>query len=127
MLKKTGFTLLELIMVIIILGILAAVAIPKYADLQSQAEVSAERGVVGGVRAGISIYYANQCATASCAYPASLDGLTAPQACDASNPCFTTVLSQGGIISDWTKATAASYTGPTGATYNYTSGTGEFK
>ena len=35
--KQTGFTLIELIMVIIVLGIIAAVAIPKYVDLSSQA------------------------------------------------------------------------------------------
>ena len=65
--KAKGFTLIELIMIIVILGILAAVAIPKYFDLQTQAKVSAEKGVVGGVRSGIATYYGNQCATATCA------------------------------------------------------------
>lgn len=118
MFRRKGFTLIELIMVIIVLGILATVAIPKFFNIQTQAKVSAEKGVVGGVRAGISTYYANQCATqASCAYPTTLDSVTAPQDCDATNACFDTVLSQGGITSDWTKATATTYTGPAGNTY----------
>ena len=71
--NKKAFTMIELVMVIVILGILAAVAIPKYFDFSSNAKVSAEKGVVGGVRAGIATYYSNQCASATCAYPATLD------------------------------------------------------
>lgn len=123
---KKAFTLIELVMIIVILGILAAVAIPKYFDIQTSAKVSAEKGVLGGIRAGIASYYANQCATATCAYPSSLDAATTGS-CSATNVCFNTVLSQGGITSDWTKASATTYTGPAGNTYTYTSSTGEFK
>ncbi|MBU1726790.1 MAG: prepilin-type N-terminal cleavage/methylation domain-containing protein, partial [Candidatus Omnitrophica bacterium] len=51
--RRRGFTLIELVMVIVILAILAIVAIPKYFDLQSDARSAAEKGVVGGVRAGV--------------------------------------------------------------------------
>ena len=122
---KKGFTLIELIMIIVILGILAAVAIPKYYDLQSQAQLAAEEGVIGGVRSGIATYYANECAGGTCAWPTSLDGISDDIACNATNPCFTTVLAQG-VTQDWTKNNTSTYTGPVNS-YTYTSANGTFQ
>jgi len=116
---KKGFTLIELIMIIVILGILAAVAVPKYFDLQSSAKTAAEKGVVGGVRAGIYTYFAN-----NKTYPGTLDSATTT--CDATTPCFATILGQGAITADWSKSGTA-YTGPAGGVYTYNSGTGDFK
>ena len=48
-----GFTLIELIIVMVILGIMAAVAVPKYLDSISNAEVSAEDAVISSIRAGL--------------------------------------------------------------------------
>ncbi len=61
--KKRGFTLVELVIVMVILGILAAVAIPKFVDLSGQAKEAACKGALGGVRSGIAIDYANYAAT----------------------------------------------------------------
>ena len=54
--NNKGFTLIELIMVTIILGILAAVAIPRYTTSVSAAEAAAEDAVISSIRAGLDNY-----------------------------------------------------------------------
>ncbi|KTD50715.1 type IV pilin protein [Legionella quateirensis] len=55
MVKQRGFTLIELVIVIILLGILAAVAIPKYYDFTTQARISALNGILGSVASASQI------------------------------------------------------------------------
>ena len=54
-----GFTLIELIIVMVILGIMAAVAVPRYLDSISNAEKSAEDAVINSIRSGLAQYANN--------------------------------------------------------------------
>src|ERR1700691_2399074 len=55
--KKHGFTLIELMIVVAIIGILAAIAIPKFAELIRKSGEGASKGNLGAIRSALSIYY----------------------------------------------------------------------
>ncbi|QUM79008.1 type II secretion system protein [Moritella sp. 5] len=55
--KQNGFTLIELVIVIIVLGILAATAVPKFLNLQDDAKVSAMKGVESALHSAANIVY----------------------------------------------------------------------
>ena len=55
--KQKGFTLIELVVVIVILGILAATALPKFVDLSGEAEQAAAEGVAGAIASASAINY----------------------------------------------------------------------
>ncbi len=58
--KQQGFTLIELMIVVAIIGILSAVAIPAYQDYTKRAHVSEGLNLASGVKAAISEYYATE-------------------------------------------------------------------
>ena len=64
-------------MVIVILGILAAMVLPRFIDLQSQAKVSAAKGALGAIRSAIAVSYAQGVALGSTEAEAIPDTITA--------------------------------------------------
>ena len=75
---QRGFTLIELVMVIVILGVLAAVAIPKFVDLKSDAQQASMNGVAGAAASASAINYGG-CAISTAA--------SAPAKCKVVNDC----------------------------------------
>jgi prepilin-type N-terminal cleavage/methylation domain-containing protein len=58
--KQNGFTLVELMIVVAIIGILAAVAIPKFAQMLEKSREGATKGNIGALKSAVSNYYADQ-------------------------------------------------------------------
>ena len=113
--NKGGFTLIELVMIIVILGILAAVAIPKYQDLREDARKANAKGVIGGLNSGASVAFAK----------ALIDGTT-PTRCDGGvtgnidTAAELVSCMDGGLSAEWaTSGTDVKYTPVSGTTYAF--------
>ena len=122
-----AFTLVELVMVIVIIGLLAAVVMPKFVDLKSEAQNAAEVGTVSGVRSGIKITHLSNLAQGSDTYPATLDSAAVGLGSEA-NPLFTNVIDGGVTDPNWNKEDADTYEFvPTGNKYDNNSTTGALR
>lgn len=73
--RRSGFTLIELIAVLVVLAILSGVALPKYLDYSARARSSALQGALGGIRTGVASFFANSSVDGDAAYP-TMDELT---------------------------------------------------
>lgn len=74
---QKGFTLVELVVVIVILGILAATALPRFINLTNEARISAVQGIAGGLRSAVSVAQARYFATGTNTSPIPMaDGTT---------------------------------------------------
>ncbi len=124
--KRTAFTLVELVMVIVIIGLLAAVVVPKFADVNTEAKAAAEEGTVAAIQSGISLAHMAELIKGNDTYPSKLDDAKVGDA-SATNALFTDVIDGGITDANWSKVDATTYKyKPTGNSFKYDSGTGKF-
>lgn len=121
-----AFTLVELIMVIVIIGLLAAVVVPKFTDVRTQAQSAAEDGTVAAVKSGIQLSHMGELAKGNDTWPTTLDSASNGVG-STTNPLFANVIDGGVSDKNWRKTGTLRYTyTPTSSVYVYTRTTGQF-
>lgn len=107
--KQRGFTLIELVVVIIILGILAAFAVPKFMGLEGQARVAAAKSIGGSMEAADTMAHGIWEATAAPVSPLTINGVAVAFA-----NTYPTTASIGLLLD---QSTSSGYTSPANGEY----------
>jgi len=120
--SNKGFTLIELMIVVAIIGILAAVAMPRFADLVRKSNEGACKGSLGAIRSALSIYYADN----EGMWPASLDDMCDVRTDDGGSAKYMDAVPLrkvgGGAAADGTNTEAAALDDSTGWYYDAVTG-----
>ena len=137
--KQAGFTLIELVVVIVILAVLAATALPRFINVSTDARIAAVNGIAGGIRSAVALSQSKYFVVANnAATTVDMNGTSVAVTAGSGIPTGTLAgigaalgyvsATDGGVTADYTTATAVTFI-PSGgnttscmATYNGTTG-----
>src|SRR5512136_63370 len=103
-----GFTLIELMLVIIIGVIIFSVGLISFVNLAPQAELSVEKQTVASIKNGISFYYLDPSRGNIQSFPATLDTAEVDSVASGTNPFFSQVLYES-VTKGWRKVSARTW------------------